>query len=214
MSHRIFLIDDHPIARRGYASLIESADGFELAGETGTPENTREAIRENDPDLVLLDIGVEGMSGVDLIKQIGSHFPDLPVLVVSTRDELLYGERALHAGARGFVNKRASADTILTAIEHVADGGYYLSDGLESRVLQQYSGRDADVASPLDTLTDRELEIFERIGLGRSTREIAEELHISIKTVQTHRSNVQDKLGMDTIEELTRRAVLWTLEEG
>jgi DNA-binding NarL/FixJ family response regulator len=207
-------VEDHPVMRRGYRSLLSKESDLEVVGESGTGEEALDAISDDDPpDLVVVDLGLEGMSGLELIKRLTTQWADVRILVVSMYEETLYGERALQAGAHGYVRKSEADDVIVDAIRSVLDGSFFLSDDLQKRVLQRYTGHGKD-ESILETLSDRELEVFERIGRGLSTREIAEELHISIKTVQTHRSNIKDKLGTETIEKLMRRAVLWTIQEA
>jgi DNA-binding NarL/FixJ family response regulator len=218
MSNRVFIVDDHPIVRRGYRSLLESASNLDVMGEAATGEAALSAVQEaseagTPPDLVVVDLGLEGMSGLELIKRLTRALPDLRILVVSMYEETLYGERALQAGAHGYVRKQKADAVIVDAVQSVLKGNYFLSADLQQRVVHRYTG-DGRETSVLESLTDRELDIFERIGRGLSTREIAEDLHISMKTVQTHRSNIQEKLGVDTIEKLMRRAVLWTVRRS
>jgi DNA-binding NarL/FixJ family response regulator len=187
-------------------------------GEAATGEAALSAVQEaseagTPPDLVVVDLGLEGMSGLELIKRLTRALPDLRILVVSMYEETLYGERALQAGAHGYVRKQKADAVIVDAVQSVLKGNYFLSADLQQRVVHRYTG-DGRETSVLESLTDRELDIFERIGRGLSTREIAEDLHISMKTVQTHRSNIQEKLGVDTIEKLMRRAVLWTVRRS
>jgi DNA-binding NarL/FixJ family response regulator len=218
MSNRVFIVDDHPIVRRGYRSLLESVSNLDVMGEAATGEAALSAVQEaseagTPPDLVVVDLGLEGMSGLELIKRLTRALPDLRILVVSMYEETLYGERALQAGAHGYVRKQKADAVIVDAVQSVLKGNYFLSADLQQRVVHRYTG-DGRETSVLESLTDRELDIFERIGRGLSTREIAEDLHISMKTVQTHRSNIQEKLGVDTIEKLMRRAVLWTVRRS
>jgi DNA-binding NarL/FixJ family response regulator len=218
MSNRVFIVDDHPIVRRGYRSLLASVSNLDVMGEAATGEAALSAVQEaseagTPPDLVVVDLGLEGMSGLELIKRLTRALPDLRILVVSMYEETLYGERALQAGAHGYVRKQKADAVIVDAVQSVLKGNYFLSADLQQRVVHRYTG-DGRETSVLESLTDRELDIFERIGRGLSTREIAEDLHISMKTVQTHRSNIQEKLGVDTIEKLMRRAVLWTVRRS
>ncbi len=218
MSNHVFIVDDHPIVRRGYRSLLASVSNLDVMGEAATGEAALSAVQEaseagTPPDLVVVDLGLEGMSGLELIKRLTRALPDLRILVVSMYEETLYGERALQAGAHGYVRKQKADAVIVDAVQSVLKGNYFLSADLQQRVVHRYTG-DGRETSVLESLTDRELDIFERIGRGLSTREIAEDLHISMKTVQTHRSNIQEKLGVDTIEKLMRRAVLWTVRRS
>jgi len=214
VAQRVFLVEDHPIIRRGYRSLLDSEPNVTVVGEADTAEETLSALEsDRPPDLVVVDLGLDGMSGLELIKRLTAEYAGIRILVVSMYEETLYGERALQAGAHGYVRKKEADAVIVDAIQSVLDGNYYLSDDLQRRVLSRYTG-DGAGASVLKELSDRELEVFERIGRGLSTREIADDLHISMKTVQTHRSNIQEKLGIDTIEKLMRRAVLWTVRQS
>jgi DNA-binding NarL/FixJ family response regulator len=214
MMHSIFVVDDHPVMRRGYAALISRESDFEMCGEASSAEEALDVIGDDEPDLIIVDISLEGMSGIELIKHLQSQHPDLPVLVVSMHDETLYGERALHAGARGYVMKSEVDDVIIEAIRQILQGGFYLTDHLNRKILLQYTGRGPTESTTLEKLSDRELEVFELIGRGRSTRDIADALHVSVKTVQSHRSRIKQKLAIDNITELTRRAVIWVQHQN
>lgn len=213
---QVFFVDAHPISRYGYKALLSSENDLAYAGGVSSASEARDALddtgEEKTPDLVVIDVALDGLSGLDLLEYLMNAYPDVHTLVVSTHKESLFGERVLQAGSRGYVPKEMPCDELLEAIRKVLDGQFYLSKDLERKVLQKYTGR-SEGASPLELLSDREMEIFERIGLGQSTREISDDLDISIKTVQTHRGNVKKKLDIDTVEALMRRAVLWTLEQ-
>lgn len=215
MAQRIFIVEDHPIIRRGYRSLLDAEPNLRVVGEADTAEEALSSIdADRPPDLVVVDLGLDGMSGLELIKRLSSSHDGVRILVISMYEETLYGERALQAGAHGYVRKKEADAVIVDAIQDVLNGNYYLSEDLQRRVLSRYTGQNRQGETGLERLTDRELDVFERIGRGLSTREIAEELHISIKTVQTHRSNIQEKFGTDTVEKLMRRAVLWTIRRS
>jgi DNA-binding NarL/FixJ family response regulator len=215
VAQRIFIVEDHPIIRRGYRSLLDAEPNLQVVGEADTAEEALAYIDAAEPpDLVVVDLGLDGMSGLELIKRLTSSHAGIRILVISMYEETLYGERALQAGAHGYVRKKEANTVIVDAIQDVLDGNYYLSEDLQRRVLRRYTGQKRQGETGLERLTDRELDVFERIGRGLSTREIAEELHISIKTVQTHRSNIQEKFGSDTVEKLMRRAVLWTIRRS
>jgi len=215
VAQRIFIVEDHPIIRRGYRSLLDAEPNLRVVGEADTAEEALSSIDANQPpDLVVVDLGLDGMSGLELIKRLTSSHDGIRILVISMYEETLYGERALQAGAHGYVRKKEANTVIVDAIQDVLDGNYYLSEDLQRRVLSRYTGQNRQEGTGLEQLTDRELDVFERIGRGLSTREIAEDLHISIKTVQTHRSNIQEKFGTDTVEKLMRRAVLWTIRQS
>jgi DNA-binding NarL/FixJ family response regulator len=215
VAQRIFIVEDHPIIRRGYRSLLDAEPNLQVVGEADTAEEALAYIDAAEPpDLVVVDLGLDGMSGLELIKRLTSSHAGIRILVISMYEETLYGERALQAGAHGYVRKKEADAVIVDAIQDVLNGNYYLSEDLQRRVLRRYTGQKRQGETGLERLTDRELDVFERIGRGLSTREIAEELHISIKTVQTHRSNIQEKFGTDTVEKLMRRAVLWTIRRS
>ena len=196
--------------QEGYISLIEREIGFECCGVAATGQEALERIPEAEPDLVLIDIFIPGMSGLELIKHLHSLYPDLLLLVVSAHDEGLYAERALRAGARGYVMKETAASVTIEAIREVLKGNLYVSEDIRRTFLERYLGRSGDEpTSPIGQLTDRELETFTYIGHGMATRAIAERMHISPKTVETYRANIKSKLGVSTSAEMVQRAVLW-----
>jgi DNA-binding NarL/FixJ family response regulator len=213
---KIFVVDDHPMMRRGYRSLIGGESDLTVAGEAGGAVDALRLIEETDPDLVIVDIFLEGMNGIDFVKRLHRVRPEMPVLMVSMHDETLYAERALQAGARGYLMKSEDDDHVLRAIRQVLAGHYYLSDVMATRLLTQMSGRNSSPAggTVLHRLSDRELEVFELIGRGLSTRDIAERLHISPKTVESHRARMKSKLSVDSANELLRRAVKWVESAG
>ena len=211
--HRIFVVDDHAVMRRGYQFLIEAEPGLVFAGEAASAEDALVQIPELRPDLVVTDVALGGLNGIELVKRLRALDPALPVLVVSLHDEGSFAERALRAGARGYVKKGDDASAIVEAIRRLLAGGFYFSDAVQQHLFVQRHGRTPASRSALDTLTDRELELFEHIGQGRTTVQIAEAMHISPKTVETHRSRIKDKLGTPTVAELARRAVLWVSEQ-
>lgn len=210
MKHRIYVVDDHPIMRRGYASLINREPDMEVYGEAGSAEEALKDIQEKNPDLAIVDVSLEGMNGIEMLKHLKVQKPDMPILVVSMHDETLYAERALHAGASGYIMKSEVGSTVVDAIRRVMKGSLYLSDEMSSKLLRPYFGRPKDgVTSPLNTLSDRELEVFELVGRGLTTKGIAEALHISPKTVESHRARIKAKLGIDNTAQLRQRAVVW-----
>ncbi len=206
---RIMLVDDHPIVRQGLAELVRRRTGHEICGEAGDALTALELARRLAPDLVIVDISLGSASGLDLLKQLQVELPGLVSLVVSMHDEALYGERAIAAGARGYVMKDTAGEQIGAAIEHVLAGRIYTSPALTERLLQKAVGRPASAVTGIEALSDRELQVFERIGQGRSTCDIAEELHLSVKTIESYRANVKEKLGLASGTELVQRAVLW-----
>jgi DNA-binding NarL/FixJ family response regulator len=212
---RIFIVDDHPVVRRGLRMLIDDESDLLVCGEAGDAD---EALRELDakkPDLVIVDLSLKGGSGLELIKRIKSRSTTMKMLVSSMFDESLYAERVLNAGALGYVSKQEAMEKVIEAIRCVLSGRIYLSAAMNDRMLHRFA-RDHQVPdrSPVETLSDRELEVFEMIGRGRSTAEIAALLHLSVKTVETHREKVKAKLGLRSGGELHQYAVRWVLEQG
>lgn len=209
----ILIVDDHPVVRRGLKQLVESEEDLQVCGEVGDAGAAHVALEELEPDLILLDLNLEGMGGIDLTKQVRSGHPDLPVLVVSMYEEALYAERALHAGARGYIMKRAPDDEIIQAVRHVLDGKIYVSEKVSSKLFPLEAGTATlEDASPVDRLSDRELEVFLMLGKGYAPRHIAEELCVSVKTVESHRRRIKEKLNVEDASELTRFAVQWNKE--
>lgn len=201
--------------RRGYAFLVEAEMDMEICGETGTAREALEQIPDADPDLVIVDLTLEGMGGLELIKRLQSKYPDLPLLVVSMHDESLYADRALQAGARGYIMKSEVESEVVKAIRRILDGGVFLSEELSTKILLQYTGASTeDEDSPLEQLSDRELEVFEYMGRGFTTREIAEKLVLSPKTIDSYRTRVKEKLSIESNAELMRRAVVWVETQG
>lgn len=207
----IFIVDDHPVMRRGYASIIEEEMDLEVCGEAGDALEALDKIRETDPDLVIADLTLAGsMSGLELIKMLKAERPQLPILVVSMHDESLYAERVLRAGAKGYVMKDVVDAVIVKAIRRVLRGGLYVSEEISEKILLQYAGGHFDAEhSPLEGLSDRELEVFEHIGRGLSTHQIADTMLISPKTVDSYRARLKEKLGIESHIELLRRATQW-----
>ena len=213
MKRKIFVVDDHPVMRKGYLFLIAQEPDLEGCGEAGTALEALEKIPEARPDLVIVDISLGGMSGLELIKHLQVPFPDLPTLVVSTHSESLYGERALLAGARGYIMKSEVDATVIEGIRRILKGGFYLSEQMGTKILLQYQKMgglpSAEAGTSIERLSDRELEIFELMGQGYTTKEVAEALLISPKTVESHRGRIKDKLAIETTTELLQRATLW-----
>jgi DNA-binding NarL/FixJ family response regulator len=207
----IFIVDDHPVLRRGLASLIESEPDLAICGTAATNQAALNALSERQPDLLIVDVALlEGNDGLELVKAVKRSYPEVLTLVLSMHDEAVYAERALRAGAQGYVTKQQLDETVLTAIRRVLDGETYMSANLEQRLATKYlGGGSLESGSPLDALSDRELQVFRQIGLGRSTRQIAESLKLSIKTIESHREHIKQKLGLETTEALAQRATQW-----
>ncbi len=209
VAKRIFIVDDHPLMRRGYAYLLEQECDLEICGEAGNAEDALPAIRTCRPDLVIADIALQGMNGIEFTKRLQAEMPRIPVLIVATHEETFYAERALKAGARGFIMKREVDTVVVEAIRRVLEGGLYLSESMSTRMLLRFSRRSGRDGPAIEHLTDRELEVFEMFGRGQSTREVAEALHISPKTVESHRGRIKEKLAIGSTPELVKRSVLW-----
>jgi DNA-binding NarL/FixJ family response regulator len=206
--NRILIVDDHPMMREGLRTLISRERDLTVCGEAETAGQALDAVASLKPDLVLVDITLPGRNGIELIKDICALQHALLILIISIHDESLYAERVLHAGARGYIMKQESGPAIIQAIRQVLVGRIYLSDKMSARILENVAGKRAK-ASPIERLSDRELEVFHLIGRGKSTVQIAEELHLSTKTIESHRANVKEKLNLRTMPELISFASRW-----
>jgi len=207
---KILLVDDHPVLRKGLVRLIDAKEGFVVCGEASTAVDAMALIQDLAPDLVIVDIGLPGTSGIELTKTIRAAFPKLPVLILSMHEEALYATRALRAGAIGYIVKQDAIDNIASALREALSGRQYLSPVIASQM--QHNGPDNPVPlteDPMSLLTDREFEIFELIGKGREVREISDALGLSPKTVETHRTNIKQKLKLKNARQVTRIAVQW-----
>jgi DNA-binding NarL/FixJ family response regulator len=212
---RILVVDDHPFMRAGLSQLIDRQPDLVVCGEAGDPTQALTELARMRPDLVLTDITMPGRSGLEFIKDLRALHTDLLILVVSMHDETIYAERVLRAGARGYIMKEAGGDNLLTAIRQVLRGETYVSPGMAARVLDNLSARrPRGSSSPIEKLTDREFEVFMLVGRGKSTRDIAEQLHLSPKTVDVHRSNIKLKLDLTDATALVRHAVRWVEAPG
>jgi DNA-binding NarL/FixJ family response regulator len=206
---RVLLVDDHPLTRHGLAQLIAQQPDLVVCAEAGSAEDALKSVRGHQPNLVLVDVILPGKPGLELIKDLTTMFPEVAVLVFSMHDESLYAERALRAGARGYVMKSVGGEEMLKAIRHVLAGKVYLSQELSARILDSLSGNVRRPAGVLSVLSDREFEVFQLVGEGLPTREIGLRLHISGKTVETHRLSIREKLGLKNPAELTKYAIRW-----
>ena len=212
---KILIVDDHPMMRQGLVQLINHEPDLAVNAEAETAEQAVSMIGESTPDLVLADISLGGKGGLELIKDIQSLRPGLPVLVISMHDESLYVERVLRAGGRGYIMKQEGGKQIMQAIRHVLSGQIYVSPKMSGRILEVFSGhRAASGSSPIEQLTDREFEVFQLIGQGKGTRNIAEQLHISVKTVEVHRQHIKEKLKLNDAPALASYAVRWIESQG
>ena len=208
---RVFLVDDHPMMLDGMGRLIDSEPGLMCCGGAKSAEEAISKIPGCKPDLVITDITLPNRSGVELIKDLTAMHPLIPVFVYSMHDETFYAERALRAGARGYLMKEAGSEKMLEAIRRVLLGEISVSPQIAAKILNLYSGAKAHGASsPVEKLTDREFDVFQLIGQGKSTKEIAELLHLSHKTVAVHRGHIKEKLGLTSSAELVHQAIRWT----
>lgn len=210
--NRVFVVDDHPIVRQGLALMINAESDLVVCGEAEEVQTALQAIVETRPDVLIVDISLNGPDGLELVKQVRAPFPDLPILILSMHDETTYAERALRARANGYIMKQEATEKVLVAVRRILGGGIYLSDRMADKVLQQYmSGSGGSAHSRIADLSDRELEVFRLIGDGHGTRQIAEELHLSIKTVETYQAHIKEKLGLRTGRELLQQAIFWKM---
>jgi DNA-binding NarL/FixJ family response regulator len=206
----VFIVDDHPMMRQGLAQLVNNEPDLIACGEAEGAQQALEFITSNKPDLVLADISLPDKHGLELIKDLQALHPGLPVLVVSMHDESLYAERVLRAGGRGYIMKQEGGKKMMEAIRTVLSGQIYVSEKMSAKILEIFSGRRSETnRSPIEKLTDREFEVFQMIGQGRGTRQIAETLHLSVKTVEVHRLHIKEKLELADAPSLVRYAVRW-----
>jgi DNA-binding NarL/FixJ family response regulator len=207
---RILIVDDHPLIREGLAARIAHQAGMEVCGEAADVDEALLQVKSLHPDLVIVDIQLGKRNGIELIKEIHSRFPSVKMLVVSAFQESLFAERALRAGANGYINKQELQDNVVNALRTVAAGERYLSSAMTQKLIGQAINRvDSAASDPIQRLSDRELEVFQLIGHGQTTRAIANQLHLSVHTIDTHREKIRRKLGLKHGAELMQRAVQW-----
>jgi DNA-binding NarL/FixJ family response regulator len=212
---QVLIVDDHPFMRRGLAQTINDQAGLDVCGEAGSVAEALEIMEECTPQLAVVDISLGAESGIELIQAIRARWPETKVLVSSMHDETLFAERALRAGALGFVNKGEPPDVFVAALQRVNSGQIYLSERMTNRMLDQVLTDKVETSrSPIESLSNRELEVFEMIGKGLATKQIAARLGLSPKTIETYREHIKQKLNLKNATELTRNAVQWVLEQG
>lgn len=213
MSKRIVIVEDHPIVREGYAQLINHEDGLSVVGQAATASEGLEVILATLPDLALVDLSLKGSSGLDLIKDLSKQAPAVRVLVISLHDENVYAERVLKAGARGYIMKNRAVDSVMEAIHQVLEDKVYLSPEMNMRMLQRLAGSGiGSKETGLEALSDREFEVLQLIGQGFKSRNIAEQLNLSVKTVDTYKTNLKTKLQLKDAVELMQYAMQWNLK--
>jgi DNA-binding NarL/FixJ family response regulator len=207
---KILVVDDHPMIREGLAGLVSNENDLEICGQAEDAPEALKAISQTKPDIVIVDISLKNSNGIELVKSIKAQYPKLPMLVLSMHNEALYAERALRAGAMGYIMKQEASENLLTAIRRVLDGQIYISDQVSKRLIRKLAHGKVDmVASPIENLSDRELEVFHLIGQGTGTSEIAEKLYLSVKTIETYRTHIKEKLNLADSRELLRYAIQW-----
>ena len=210
----ILIVDDHPIFRMGMKELLNQEDNFSVCGVAKDITEARRALKEHSPDLAIIDISLSKENGLDLVKEIAADGSGLPVLVLSLHDESVWAERALRAGARGYVMKKEASESVISAIKNILHGKIHVSPDMMAHLLNKFQGNPGGQGMPtVDVLTDRELEVFRLIGSGLATREIAARMKLGIKTIGTYRDRIKQKLCIKNAAELTRRAVLWIEKE-
>jgi DNA-binding NarL/FixJ family response regulator len=210
----IIVVDDHPLFRKGVVQMLIQEPDLEVRAEAENSPTALDLMRRTPVDLAIVDIGLHGSAnGIELTKSIKAEHGDLPVLVLSMHDETLYADRALRAGARGYLMKREALDSVITAVRTVLGGEIYLSAAMAKRMIADHVGGGASGKPAVDKLTDRELEVLQLIGEGTEVRDIAEKLHISPKTVEAHRGHIKEKLNLNNAREVARFAVQWVEQQ-
>lgn len=215
MTTKILIVDDHPIFRMGMAELLNSEDDFCVCALAENISEARKAITEHEPNMAIVDITLGGENGLDLVKEITAGKVSMGILVLSMHDEAVWAERAIRAGAKGYLMKREASESVITALRNIIEGRLHVSPSMMSLLLDKFhvNKSESQGAPTIDLLTDRELEVFRQIGMGLSTREISVQMNLGIKTIGTYRDRIKQKLCLKTAAELVRRAVLWTEKE-
>ncbi len=218
-ARRVLIVDDHPIVRQGLRRVMENEEDLTVCGEAETVRDARIAIKDLTPDVMIADISLKQGDGIELVRDVRAHHPQLPILVLSMHDETIYAERMLAAGANGYIMKQAASEQFLIALRRVLDGGIYVSEAVGNNMIQKFAAGGSYIsANPIDRLSNRELQILHMIGKGMSTRETAHSLNLSIKTVESHRQRIKRKLNLTTGTQLVQYAINWfssrKLEDG
>ena len=206
----ILIVDDHPIVRQGLAELVNHENDLVVCGQAEDAHQAMKAVKELKPDMAIVDISLKETSGMELIKDINAQYPHLPVLALSMHDESLYAERALRAGARGYIMKAVATEKVITAIRKILSGEIYISDKMAAKMMRKLVGSSTEInTSPVERLSDRELEVFQLIGKGFGTRQISERSYLSIKTIETYRAHIKEKLNLADAAEMLQYAIQW-----
>ena len=212
--HRILVVDDHPIVRQGLTLLINQEADLLVCGEAEEAMGAMHVLASSRPDILIVDISLNGPDGIDLLKNVRNIYPTLPVLILSMHDESIYAERALRAGANGYIMKQEATEKVLVALRRIMAGEIYVSDRIANKMLKHYiTGSGTLRNSSIADLSDRELEVFRLIGEGHGTRQIAEELHLSVKTVESYQAHIKEKLSLRSARELMQHAIQWNMNE-
>lgn len=213
----ILLVDDHPLLRKGIADLMNSEADLEVVGQAGTMQEAMAEAAKLKPGLVIVDVSLDGNNGIELMKTFSARWPSMPLIAYSMHDEAIYAERALRAGAKGYVMKDAAPEALLKAIREVMKGKIYLSEAMSDRLLGKLVGAGGNqqmTASPMDKLSDRELEVLQMLGKGLTTAQIADKLSLSVKTIETYREHLKQKLNLANGQELLRYAIEWSIGQA
>jgi DNA-binding NarL/FixJ family response regulator len=212
LKFKVLVVDDHPIVRQGLKLLIDQEPDLTVCGEAENAERVLPAIRELKPSIAVIDISLGHDSGIDLIRNIRQQHPDLPLLVLSMHDESLYAERVLRAGAKGYIMKQEAPEKVICAIRQVLQGNIFVSDAMGAKLLNKLiDSRREESSSPVELLSNRELQVFNLLGSGFGTRQVADKLNVSIKTVEAYRANIKEKLNLKSSAELVQHAIHWVL---
>ena len=213
--HRILIVDDHPIVREGLTTIINEQTDLVVCGEAEDAQTALEAVGTLRPDLMIVDVSLKGINGIELVKLIQRRYEKIPILILSMHDESLYVERVLRAGAKGYIMKQEGTEKVVTAVRNILGGDIYVSEAMRKKLLRTFQESQPETSGPsIDRLSDRELEVFRLIGQGYGTRQIADTLHVSVKTVNTYRQHIKEKLKFETGSELLRHAIQWVQSEG
>lgn len=212
--NKVLVVDDHPIVRQGLTQLINQESDFVVCGDAGDIPQALSAIEECKPDIIIVDISLGHTSGIRLIEDLSRNYPELAILALSMHDESIYAERCLKAGAKGYIMKQEPPEKVVTALRKILEGDIYISDKLGTKLLNKFVTKRADSSgSPVELLSNRELEVFQLVGQGLKTRKIAEELNLSVKTVETYIDHIKKKMNFDDSRDLFLHAVQWTMNE-